>query len=116
MRRSATADIWVTTPVNTVVSGEISAEYKNLRKITGANIQTDYSELEIAEFGGRIREMLRIRFVKAPDINVGDHIYFTQPKDSSKPGEYEVISVKTGYFSKKLVRNPTIIDIRKVTL
>lgn len=115
MRKSTVTDVWIATPNDTVVSGEISSIYNNLRKISGANIQTDYSELEIAEFGGRIREMLRMRFTCVPDINVGDHVYFTKPQDQTIPGEYEVISVKTGYFNKKLFRNPTTIDIRKVT-
>lgn len=115
MRKSTVTDIWVSTPENTVISGEICAKYTAPRKISGANIQTDYSELEVAEFGGRINEMLRIRFVRVPNISVGDHVYFAKPSSDDKAGEYEVISIKTGYRNPKLVRNPTIVDIRKVT-
>lgn len=115
MRKSTVTDIWVSTPENTVISGEISAKYTTLRKISGANIQMDYSELEVAEFGGRINEMLRIRFIRVPDISVGDHVYFVKPSSDDKAGEYEVISIKTGYRTPNLVRNPTIVDIRKVT-
>ncbi len=116
MRRISTSTLWAATPKTEVYHGEIKTTYIKAREIKNVNLQTDYSEIDAAEYGDRINEMVRIRSISAPNIQKGDHIYFSEPKDECDPGEYEVISVKHGFSNLNLRRNPTIIDIRKITL
>lgn len=113
MRRNTLKSIWVITPQKHTKHGEITFIYANPRMLRNVNIQTDYNERDVAEYGARTNEMLRLRTLYLPDIHKGDHIYLTKP-DSNIAGDYEVIAIKPGYGTK-LKRNPTIVDIRKVT-
>lgn len=116
MQKKALSTVWAIAPTYTVEHGETVASFALApREIKNANIQTDYNEVDIAAYGERLKEMLRMRFMKAPDLQIGDHVYFEKPVEN-KPGDYEVIAIKMGYSDSRLVRNPTIVDLKKVTL
>lgn len=116
MRRATLCDIWAATPKETVVHGEVVRTFERLRQIFGVNLQTDYSELDAETYGSVVNEMLRARLMYVPDLAKGDHVYLRRPNLHSGDGrgDYEVIAIKPGYCSR-LRRNPTVIDLRKVT-
>lgn len=115
MRKITLSTIWAVTPTKKTKHGEIISVYQNPREIKNVNLQTDYSELDVAAYGERINEMCRIRTLNVPDLHKGDHVYLAKPAKEDEPGDYEVVSVKAGYSNNKLRRNPTVIDLKKVT-
>lgn len=115
MRKKTVSTVWAITPAYSVDHGETILTFtETAREIKNANVQTDYNEVDVAEYGERLKEMLRLRFVKVPDLQIGDHVYFEKPIED-KPGDYEVIAIKTGYNNNKLSKNPTTIDLKRVT-
>jgi len=115
MRIMTITTVWAATPETTVIHGETSTVYENLHAVPEANLQTDYSELDAAEYGARVSEMMRMRFTRVPDLKKGDHVYLNEPENDMIPGDYVVVSVKPGYHNPKLLRNPTVVDMKKVT-
>lgn len=116
MRKTTLSTIWAVTPTHKTVHGEIISSYSSPREVNNVNLQTDYSEIDVAAYGERLNEMLRIRTLSVPDLHKGDHVYLSKPVEENKPGDYEVVSIKPGYSNTGLRRNPTIIEMKKVTV
>ena len=119
MRKNTTVTIWAVTPEDKTIHGEIISSYSSPREIRNVNLQTDYSELDVAAYGERLNEMLRARTNSIPYLKEGDHVFLSKPDKPvgmENPGDYEVVSVKPGYGNAKLYRNPTIIDMKRITI
>lgn len=126
MRLDNMTAVWVATPKTKVEHGVPVMCYTDLREAF-CNIQTDYSELDLKEYGETIHEIVKLRTTRVPDIRKGDMIYLSKPpavgeveidgktySDYGK-GDYRVESVKPSRHNQSLLRNPTTISARIVT-
>ncbi len=126
MRRQTITTIYVATYISKKEHGVTVGGYSNLRAVK-LNAQTDYSDLDMQEYGQTVNEMIKLRSNQLPDIAKGDYIYFTKPEkkgtfevggityDDYGAGEYQVKSVSPSFMGVKTVRNPTLIEAQKVT-
>lgn len=123
MKTQNLTQIWICTPKGINEYGEITNIYTNLRSVWG-NVQRDYSEIDAAEYGQTINEVIKIRLQKVPPIAEMDHLYFTKPKTKGKieiegeafedygQGDYTVESVIPSKIGVQAVRNPTTVTAR----
>lgn len=126
MRTVMLTDIWVCSPLAANDHGEVLNHYINLRR-EQANIQADYSEIDIQTFGQYINEVIKLRFISRPDISVGDMIYLHEPSikvtfehggetyDDFGDGDYKVQQVNPAFIGPHTFRNPTTVVARMVT-
>ncbi len=118
--------IWVCDRYEMVVDGETKTFHINPRSMD-VNIQTDYTEIDLKEFGETVNEIIKIRTDTIPDIAKGCTIYLSEPAQSGEivigeetnptypRGNYTVISVKPTYIGGSHIINPTITTARIVT-
>ncbi|HEX3018611.1 MAG TPA: hypothetical protein VHP31_12275 [Caproicibacter sp.] len=118
--------VYVCTYRSEVQHGETVGGYTNLRQID-LNVQTDYSQLDIEEFGQTVNEIIKLRSDNIPDIAKGDYLYFKEPAikgtftvgdttyNDYGQGEYQVIGVNPALKNVQAVRNPTLIEARLVS-
>ena len=118
--------LWACSRVTKNVDGEPQKTYRDLRSFY-ANVQTDYTEIDVAEFGEAINEVIKIRTDTPPPVSKNDTLYFLKPSvvgavpsaGENKPaypqGEYTVLSVKSAYIGGNHIKNPTLITARVVT-
>ncbi|HCA28903.1 MAG TPA: hypothetical protein DEP23_04695 [Ruminococcaceae bacterium] len=126
MRRQTITIVYVTTYVSKKEHGVTVGGYTNLRTAK-LNAQTDYSTLDMQEYGQTVNEIIKLRSNQLPNINKGDYLYFTKPEkqgtfdvgsvtyDDYGTGEYQVESIRPSFKGIKTVRNPTLILARKQT-
>ncbi|HCA28325.1 MAG TPA: hypothetical protein DEP23_01445, partial [Ruminococcaceae bacterium] len=79
MRRQTITTIYVATYISKKEHGVTVGGYSNLRAVK-LNAQTDYSDLDMQEYGQTVNEMIKLRSNQLPDIAKGDYIYFTKPE------------------------------------
>lgn len=120
------AQIWVCSPKEVNDYGQITNIYINLRSMW-ANVQRDYNETDIAEYGQTINEVVKVRTQTFPEIREFDHLYLTEPeiKETMEidgesygnygQGDYSVESVIPSKIGVVAVKNPTTITARIVT-
>jgi hypothetical protein len=114
MRQSTLRSIWVATPETVLKDGEPYETNVRIRKIDNVNIQKAESEIDYAQYGQRINEILKLRTKKVPDIKKGDYVFMSCPNAEARP-EFEVIKIAEAYENTKLPRNPVVIDVRLLT-
>lgn len=117
--------VWVTTRKTQTEYGVEVGGYTDLRAIR-VNLQTDYSELDLQEYGETVNELIKLRCMTPPPVGKGDMLYLARPQpvgtftvdgalyDDYGEGAYRVDSVRGGAFTNAL-RNPTTIAAKKVT-
>lgn len=114
--------VWAATPLTTREDFEQTTVYINLRALK-ANIQTDYSELDLKEYGDTVKEMVKLRFDRVPQVANRDMVYLIKPVGLTKTvggtevldfgkGDYELIDVKPGFWQRS--RNPVTIRAKAV--
>lgn len=118
--------IWVCSPKEINDYGQITNIYTNLRSLW-ANVQRDYNETDIAEYGQTINEVVKVRTQTLPAICEFDHLYLTKPEIKETieidggshgnygQGDYSVESVIPSKIGVVAVKNPTTITARIVT-
>lgn len=119
MRKDTLRTVWAATPDPVTRSGEVYNNYKDLRQIENANLQTDYSEMDAKAYGNAVSEMLWMRLSYVPHLQIGDRIYLNKPDFSDltekHDGDYEVKQVRPGYDPKvRRGRNPTVVELRRL--
>lgn len=129
MRRSNLTTVYVCTYLAKIQHGEPvdgGCGYTDLRSFD-LNGQTDYSQLDIEEFGQAVNEIIKLRSDTVPDIKNGDYLYFTAPTkkgtfeidgktyDDYGQGEYQVVGVNPAMKNMQSIRNPTLIQARLVS-
>lgn len=126
MRRSNLTTVYACTYLSKVEHGETAGGFTNLRSFQ-LNGQTDYSQLDIEEFGQAVNEIIKLRSDTLPDIANGDYLYFTKPAvkgtftigdktyDDYGQGEYQVTAVNPAMKNVQTVRNPTLIQARLIS-
>lgn len=117
--------IWVCSPKEVNDYGQITNIYINLRSMW-ANVQRDYNETDIAEYGQTVNEVVKVRTQTLPTIREFDHLYLTKPeiKETMEidgesygnygQGDYSVESVIPSKIGVVAVKNPTTITARIV--
>ena len=117
------AAVYACTYLSEIQHGETVGGYTNLRKID-LNTQTDYSQLDIEEFGQAVNEIIKLRSDTLPDIANGDYLYFTAPTkqgtfevkgvtyDDYGKGEYQITGVNPAMKNVQVIRNPTLIQAK----
>lgn len=126
MRTQNLSPLWATEYVSEIVDGETVGAYTNLQEFSG-NIQTDYSELDLQEYGETVNELIKIRAEHEPPLKKGDYIYLSCPPKQGVvavngvdipdygQGDYRVESIKPAFIGVDVFRNPTVIVARLVT-
>lgn len=115
MRRRDTVTVWAATPVRKVVQGEAQITgWSSVKKVTGANWQTDRDAVDVAAYGEQLNQIVKLRFVSRPPIAQGDHLFTAEPAADAVRGEYEVSEVRPGYTPTERRRNPTVVTVRKL--
>lgn len=114
--------VWAASPVRGRADFEPVTAYINLRELR-ANIQTDYSELDLKQYGNTVNEMVKLRFDADPGLSADDMIYLSKPTgqdvtldgtqytDYGK-GDYEVVDAKGGFWQRG--RNPFTVRAKAV--
>lgn len=118
--------VYACTYLSKVEHGETTGGYTNLRSFQ-MNVQTDYSQLDIEEYGQAVNEIIKLRSGTLPDIANGDYLYFTKPTvkgtftiedktyNDYGQGEYQVTGVNPAMKNMQAVKNPTLIQARLVS-
>ena len=126
MRTATLATVYATTYLSEIKHGETVGGYTNLRELR-LNVQTDYSELDLQTYGQTVNEIIKLRSNSLPDLAKGDYLYLTVPTvkgtfeldgqtyDDYGPGEYQVESIRPAFVGIHTVRNPTLIEARRMT-
>lgn len=122
MRLCDKATVWAATPIRGREDFEPVVVYGDLREMK-ANLQTDYSELDLKQYGQTIDELVKLRFDEMPRLANGDMIYLSKPDGSAATvggaefidygrGDFEVVGVSCGYWGR--ARNPVTIRAKAV--
>lgn len=123
MKLQNLTQIWVCTPKPINNFGEVTNLFIRLRSLY-ANIQRDYNETDIAEYGQTINEVIKIRTLTVPDIKEFDHIYLSEPAiaetitigeeslNNYGKGDYVVESIIPSIIGACAICNPTTITAR----
>ena len=114
--------LWVATPLRVRKDFEPITIYTNIRALQ-ANIQTDYNELDLKQYGNTVNELIKLRFPSPPELSIDDMLYLKKPEGTNMTvgeqalvdygkGDYQVLAMVSGYWQR--ARNPVTIRAKAV--
>ena len=114
--------LWAATPLRVRKEFEPITIYTNLRALQ-ANIQADYNELDLKQYGNTVNALIKLRFASPPNLSIDDMLYIKKPDGANVrvgdqehtdygKGDYQVLAMVSGYWQR--ARNPVTIRAKAV--